>query len=130
MTDTDDKLLRGADEQPLHEADEQLLRHFFASSPQEIADDGFTRRVMQQLPDNLLRVRRMRRLSRLWTATCCSVALLLFVHFDGFRLVWNTLREVFLSTAQSAVTNLDPQSILIALVVLLVLGCKKAVSMA
>ena len=40
---------------------DKLLKDFFAENKREIADNGFSRRVMHQLPD------RSNRLARLWT---------------------------------------------------------------
>ena len=41
---------------------DKLLRDFFAENKQEIADNGFSRRVMHHLPD------RSNRLARIWSA--------------------------------------------------------------
>ena len=57
--------------------DEELIARFFADNRQEIADDGFTRRVMERLPGKALW------LNRLWTAACMLVGLGLFVLLDG-----------------------------------------------
>lgn len=46
----------------------RLLRDFFAENKQEIADNGFSRRVMHHLPD------RSNRLARIWSAFVMTVA--------------------------------------------------------
>lgn len=57
---------------------EQLLRQFFSeASQQQIADEGFSERVMRKLPS------RINWFSRLWTAFCILVFAVLFVVFDG-----------------------------------------------
>lgn len=62
--------------------DEQLLEQFFQQArQQEIADDGFTERVVKLMPNKELR------LSRLWTAACIAVGLLLFTLVGGWRLL-------------------------------------------
>ena len=60
--------------------DEQLLNSFFqAARQQEIADDGFSDRVMQRLPATQqlhpVNSRRALRLSRIWTCGCWLLAL-------------------------------------------------------
>ncbi|ADV45218.1 DUF5056 domain-containing protein [Bacteroides helcogenes] len=107
------------------ENDDKLLEQFFAGNRQEIADNGFTRRVMHRLPN------RSHRLSQIWTAFCFTLALVLFVTLDGLQLIIDALRETFSTTIQSGtITQLDPKSLLIAAVVLIFLGCRKISSLA
>lgn len=107
------------------ENDDKLLRQFFADNRPEIADNGFSRRVMHQLPG------RTNRLYRLWTVFCFSLAAVLFVALDGFRLIWHTLREVFTAMAQSgAETQIDLKTLLLVAAVLTFLGCKKISTLA
>ena len=109
------------------ENDDKLLRQFFAENRQEPADDGFTRRVMERLPR---RAFRLQRLERIWNIGCAVLCVAIFVALDGARLLWNALREVFLSMAQSAAAEqVDPKALLLAAVVLAALGCKKVASM-
>ena len=51
------------------ENDDKLLTSFFAEHRQEIADNGFSRRVLRHLPD------RSRHLAQIWTAFCFTLAL-------------------------------------------------------
>lgn len=106
------------------ENDDKLLASFFAEHRQEIADNGFSRRVMRRLPD------RSRRLAQIWTACCFALALGLFVALDGVQLVLDTLRETFDAAIRSGATELDPKSLAIAGVVLLYLGYRKIATMA
>lgn len=106
------------------ENDDKLLESFFAGERQEVADNGFTRRVMRSLP------RRSNRMARLWTAGGFTLAAVLFVLLDGVQLVWDTLRETFTSTIESGMTHTDPKSLLIAVVVLLFLMYRKIASLA
>lgn len=74
------------------EDNDLLLRRFFAEAArQEIEDNGFTQRVMQRLP------KRVNWFTRLWTASCILVALVLFTLFHGWELLAVQL-EVFLRT--------------------------------
>lgn len=104
------------------ENDDRLIEQFLAPGRREIADNGFTRRVLNRLPD---------RRERLWTFTGFTLALVLFIALDGIELIWNSLRET-LTTAveQSMATNIDPKSLVIAGVVLLFLAYKKIASLA
>ena len=65
-----------------------LLKQFFQeASQQQIADDGFTERVMRHLPQHSLLVAHRRWLTRLWTMFCIVVFAILFVLFDGWTLL-------------------------------------------
>ena len=48
----------------------------------QVADDGFSQRVMQRLPQ-----RDVRSLSRLWTAFCIVIGVALFVAMRGWELI-------------------------------------------
>lgn len=69
--------------------DHELLEQFFRSArEQEITDNGFSARVMQQIAAQEARqqsaARRAARLSRLWTGFCIAVAAVLFVLLRGW----------------------------------------------
>lgn len=106
------------------EKDDKLLEQFFADNRQEIADNGFSRRVMRRLPDY------SHRLSQIWTAFCFTLALVLFITLDGLQLILDTLREALNGAIQSGATELDLKSLLIAAIVLLYLGYRKISSLA
>ena len=68
----------------------QILEDFFKqAAQQQIEDNGFTERVMQQLPD--ARTDNVRRLSRLWSLFCILVGVGLFFAFGG----WQVLQGLF-----------------------------------
>ena len=110
------------------ENNDKLLENFFAENRQEVADNGadngFSRRVMRQLPN------RSNRLARLWTAGGFTLAAVLFVLMDGLQLIWDTLRETFTTTVANGMEQADPRSIVIALGVLLFLMYRKIASLA
>ena len=59
---------------------DELLESFFSQArTQEIADNGFTERVMHRLPD------RAQQLSRLWTLFCLALGIVLVVVFMMFQ---------------------------------------------
>ena len=71
--------------------DNVILDDFFKqASLQQIEDNGFTERVMQQLPD--VRTDNVRRLSRLWSLFCILVGVGLFFAFGG----WQVLQGLFI----------------------------------
>lgn len=66
--------------------DEALLQRFFADSARmDIADDGFTDRLMRRLPEEV--DVRCYRLYRLWTAAMVAVCVAVFFFVNGFELL-------------------------------------------
>lgn len=61
--------------------DDVLVKKFFSENRIDVPDDGFSRRVMRRLPD------RTRRISRLWTAVCVVIGLLIFFRNKGFSVL-------------------------------------------
>ena len=58
--------------------DNMMIEAFFKqAAQQQIEDNGFTERVMHNLPDRKAQV--VRRLSQLWTLFCLVVAGVLFI---------------------------------------------------
>ena len=104
---------------------DKLLEDFFAANRHDVADDGFTRRVMRRLPQ------RHNRLAQAWNTLCILLAAVLFVAAGGVQLVWATLQETFIGLVeQGAAANVDPRSLLIAGGVLLFLAYRKIASLA
>ena len=103
---------------------DKILRNFFTENKQDIADNGFSRRVMRRLPD------RSYRLVRLWSAFVAAVATVLFIWLGGLEAAWGTIREVFIGMINHGTTSLDPKSMIIAAVVLLFMATRKVASMA
>ena len=98
---------------------DKLLRDFFTENRQEIADRGFSRRVMHHLPDRSNR-----------NAFVMAVGAVLFVSLGGPEAAWGTIREVFIGMINHGTTSLDPKSIIIASVVLLFMAARKVASLA
>lgn len=102
------------------EMNDKLLEEFFSEHKQkEIADNGFSRRVMKNLPDRSLRI------SRILTTCCGAIALILFFALGGLEVICSVLRETFLSMIQYGAENLDLKSVAIAGTVLLFLGVRR-----
>ena len=102
--------------------------HFKQAAQQQIEDNGFTERVMKNLPDRKLDV--ARRLSQLWTLFCLVVAGVLFFVFGGWQVVtglfYASLRvmlgwlEVQMVTAPTAESPVNLWSILLLVAIVLV----------
>lgn len=95
---------------------DKLLHDFFAENKQEIADNGFSQRVMHHLPSQ------SNWLTRIRTALLVIIGTILFVWLGG---VEATLRNM-----QEATANIDQKSLIIITIVLLCLGVKKICSLA
>ena len=78
--------------------DDALVTQFFNENKQEIADEGFSARVMRRLPTRAVR------LNCIWTVLCTIVGVAFFVWADGFgqlnRLFYNCVGNIsgFLSS--------------------------------
>lgn len=95
-------------------SDDALLQQFFRPArEQQIADNGFTERVMRQLPPSQARLQ-----SRLWTAFCLLVGMVLFVACKGWTAIATAI-EVFLHTAPA---EYHPLTIIVCVSVLAILA--------
>lgn len=101
---------------------DKLLVSFFAEHKHEIADNGFSRRVLRRLPGY--------RLSQIWTICCFTLAFVLLVAFDGVQAILNALREIFETALRSGFLELDPTSLAIVGGVLLFGAYRKISSLA
>lgn len=99
--------------------DDILLKAFFQqAAQQQIADEGFTERVMQRLPRSEYNLRRF---NRLWTAFCVAVFAVLFVAFRGWELLAVQL-EVLLRTLPTYMFSINPLLLAATLFGLLFVG--------
>ena len=66
--------------------DNMMIEAFFKQAAQQrIEDNGFTERVMRNLPDRKTEL--VRKLSQLWTLFCIAVAGVLFFVLEGWQVV-------------------------------------------
>ena len=110
MTDKDNILI-----DDFFEGRNDLADLFKQAAQQQIEDNGFTERVMQNLPD--ARTDNVRRLSRLWSLFCILVGVGLFFAFGGWQVIqglfFGGLRmllgwlEVFAITAPTTEININ-----------------------
>ena len=107
------------------EKENKLIEDLFKqAAQQQIEDNGFTERVMEQVErvDQTSLV--PHRLSQLWTWFCIAVSLVLFFVFNGWEMLKASLHvlyasiltscEVFFTTAPTAEFDLNPWMILLA----------------
>ena len=123
MTDKDNILI-----DDFFEGRNDLTDLFTQADQQQIEDNGFTERVMQNLPD--ARTDNVRRLSRLWSLFCILVALGLFFAFGGWQVLQSLFfgglhmllgwLEVFAVTAPLTEININLWVVLLLLVFVLV----------
>ena len=108
------------------EKENKLIEDLFKqAAQQQIEDNGFTERVMEQVErvDQASLV--PHRLSQLWTWFCIAVSLVLFYVFNGWEMLKASLMvlyaavrtslEVFVTTAPTTEFDLTPWMILLAL---------------
>ncbi len=125
-----------------------LLQQFFSeAAQQQIADDGFTARVMQQLPkieekvsqETLQMLQRqnreaqkaslatMRRINRLWTVTCIAIFAALFIVFRGWEMLAIQL-VVMLRTLTVESFSINPQMLFVVVFGLLFVGVGEVIT--
>ena len=104
--------------------DNIMIEEFFKqAAQQQIEDNGFTERVMMNLPE--MKMSKVRRLSRLWTLFCVIVGLGLFFAFGGMQLMRVamtgflqmvlTALEVFVVTTPTTEIPVNPWLVLVVL---------------
>ena len=109
--------------------DNIMIEEFFKqAAQQQIEDNGFTERVMMNLPETSQE--RVRRLSRLWTLFCGVVGIVLFfvlgvcqiaqgLFYGGLRMMLGWL-EVFMVTAPTTEFSVNPWVVVLVLAFVLV----------
>lgn len=77
--------------------DDLIVRKFFEANRKDVPDDGFSQRVMRRLPD------RMRLYSRLWTAVCTIIGIVVAVRFSWVDRIFWLCKEAFNAASGSKV---------------------------
>ena len=109
--------------------DNIMIEEFFKqAAQQQIEDNGFTERVMMNLPET--KADNVRRLSRLWTWFCVIIGLGVFFAFGGLQLMRVamtgllqmvlTALEVFVVTTPTTEIPVNPWVVLVVLAFVLV----------
>lgn len=100
----------------MNENDDFLIQQFLAPlKTDEVADDGFSLRVLQALPN-----RRQERQSRVWTAFCLVVGALLFLFTRSWEPILAGLRHFFIDTLPQLNLAYVALSVLVLLVLVFV----------
>ncbi len=94
------------------EKDDKILKDFFAANKLDIADNGFSDKVMKNLPQ------RANPLVKMWGAFILLATIIIFYLCDGWLTIIQTLRDIFVNIAQKQDLMTDPFSYIIAAVVL------------
>lgn len=98
------------------ENDDILVRNFLQAGKQEVADHGFSRRVMKNLPD------RRSRWGLFLQLACTTAALILFFLNNGLHILRMTLLSVIQGIDYHVFNNVSLKSALMAGILLTVIG--------
>ena len=108
--------------------DDILLKEFLQANKQEIADNGFSRRVMMHLPECKAQV-----LSFILSTLTLVLAVAIFYFQGGLTLIGNALREVFQNISFagnfSTLHGIEPWTVAVSALVLLFIGYGKLANM-
>ena len=106
----------------MDELNEKMLQQFFSEAAgQTIEDNGFTERVMRQLPVQV------RWYTRIWTVCCILFAAVLFTIFHGWELLMVQI-EVFLRTTIAEPPQVNPIMVVFMLFSILMIGVYEVLS--
>ena len=101
---------------------DRLLQQFFSeAASQQIADDGFTERVMQHLPS------RMNWFVRIWNTVCIGLFAVLFIVFRGWELLAVQF-EVMLRTMSTQTFSINLMMLFSVVFGLLFVGVGEVIS--
>ena len=99
------------------ENDDKLISQFMHANKHEIEDNGFSRRVIRQLPEHAK-----------WMSVCTVLCCILFYVFDGFNFLFGVIVEVITSQSYNLMSNTNFISLAIATVVVIIIGVQRVVS--
>ena len=104
------------------ENDDKLISQFMHANTHEIEDNGFSRRVIRQLPEHA------KWMSDVLTTVCTVLCCILFYVFDGFNFLFGVIVEVITSQSYNLMSNTNFISLAIATVVVIIIGVQRVVS--
>lgn len=107
----------------MNNTDDQLINKFMQANKREIADNGFSRRVMRRLP------MRSQVVSDVLTAMGIVVSCILFFVFDGASLIYDAVVPVFQQSSARLIENLNFQTLIPIVAVMAYLGIQKAIAL-
>lgn len=95
--------------------DKRIVSFFEEYARKEIADDGFSHRVMRALPSHGYVYKQ--RLNRIWTAVCAFAAIVLFVRADGFSVLKGIAAD-FVVDAFTSTLSIDVSGVSLVMVLM------------
>lgn len=101
------------------ENDDNLIKSFLLANKEEIADNGFSRRVIRQLPE------RAKWLSDVLTAVCTVICCILFFVSNGFSTLLQIINETITAQSYHLISNINFQSLVIITIVLTIIGVQR-----
>ncbi|MDO4159215.1 MAG: DUF5056 domain-containing protein [Prevotellaceae bacterium] len=96
--------------------DDMLVKRFFYENRIEIADNGFSRRVMRSLPE------RAARLNRIWTMVCFIIGVIFLILTDAFKFVAGCLKGLFNDFMTTDFVYHNPLVPVAAIIIFIVVG--------
>ena len=107
----------------MSKTDDQLISQFMQANKHDIADNGFSRRVMHRLPTP----HRAKVYSDILTLVGAVIGCILFIAADGINVILGVLYRFFQHQALSiASSNINLPALLFALAVLTYFGVQRA----
>lgn len=107
----------------MNKTDDQLIQQFMQANKREIADHGFSHRVMRRLP------KQIKNPSDILTLICMVVSCFLFYIFDGISLIYTSIMPAIQQSTVSIIENLNFQTLIPIAIVCTYLGIQKAISL-
>lgn len=107
MTDTEDK----------------IISRFIKDQKKEINNNGFSQRVMHNLPG------KAEQLSKAWAIFCVTVAIVLFVACNGFQFIPEICKDISSIIQHSSLSQMDPLRLTIVVFILTIIGIKRLCSL-
>lgn len=104
------------------ENNDQFIKDFLLANKREIADNGFSRRVIRHLPQ------RAKWLSDMLSAICTLICCTLFYIFNGFEVMFQAINDIVTSQAYYLISDTNFRSLAIATVILMIIGVQRICS--
>ena len=104
------------------EEDETLVNSFFSNHQIEVEDNGFTHRVMRNLPKSAWQK------NRIWTILCSLLGILLLYYTKGLQTLVGTFSGLWADMSTNVVYQQNPLIIYITIIALLMTGGYMAVT--
>ena len=98
------------------EEDETLVNSFFSNHQVEVEDNGFTHRVMRNLPQSAWQK------NRIWTILCSVLGVLLLYYTKGLRTLFGTFFGLLADATTNMVYQQNPLIVYLTILALVMTG--------